>query len=458
MDEKWPLPDYMEGVKGNMQFKHQTLAIVTRWTEDTKIVYRPHAKAPGSKSHLRYEKYSKAKTVGEALRLSTYPADWCWDYERGFLKVIGGHVRDEPLNLAKVDESKVTAVDKAIHTWYKRELARKLGLPLAELQVFQGCEETLDDRASRLVAQKDAKEILEAADREGRIVTDEEMVRVLERWSFKKNNTRNNVMPKGRDWVFSDTLGMLRDRQGDIHLTAPTRRYPQVAELFARWLTDRLPEDVKDFKFTSMNVNCNYAARLHRDAGNFGPSFIRAFGQFTGGKLNYWPEDAGAPTSLEKSGLTNANKVQFNLDKELAMFNGNCGHSVDPFQGTRYSIVWFTLGCHDQISKEDREKLNKIGIPCPSPNQDPYTWLRAPLGARAAKKAVAKGKKSLPPFRSYTKAQIETRRTRKVSAKAAKEAASRRLKPEDAKSFYTAEARRLKREKKQEKEGKVKSQ
>eukprot|EP00971_Amphidinium_carterae_P153560 3044447-Amphidinium_carterae.1 len=56
----------------------------------------------GSKSHLRYESYSVAKTVGEALALHCYPADWCWDYERGFLKVVGGHIRDEPVDIGKV--------------------------------------------------------------------------------------------------------------------------------------------------------------------------------------------------------------------------------------------------------------------------------------------------------------------------------------------------------------------
>merc|ERR1719242_2952524 len=132
MDAKWPLPAYMNGEKGHMKFREETFAIVTCWTEDTKILYRPHAKAPGSKSHIRYEKYSQAKTVGEALRLCTYPADWCWDLERGFIKVVGGPVREEPLNLSNVEESKVTDVDKAIHGWYKRELSRKLGVPLSE--------------------------------------------------------------------------------------------------------------------------------------------------------------------------------------------------------------------------------------------------------------------------------------------------------------------------------------
>merc|ERR1719199_1765851 len=123
MDAKWPAPKYMESDpqgKAHNVYRDETYMQITRWTADTKIQYRPHAKAPGSKSHIRYEKYSRARTVGEALKLNTYPADWCWDYERGFIRVLGGHVRDEPLNIGKCKESEITGVDKAIHTWYKR--------------------------------------------------------------------------------------------------------------------------------------------------------------------------------------------------------------------------------------------------------------------------------------------------------------------------------------------------
>merc|ERR1719413_164106 len=117
MADKWPLPDYMGGVPGHTQYKDETYSLITRWTADTKIRYRPHAKAPGSKSHVRYEKYSKARTVKEALNLGSWPADWCWDYERGFIQVIGP-VRDEPLDISKVvDESTLTDVDWAIMRW-----------------------------------------------------------------------------------------------------------------------------------------------------------------------------------------------------------------------------------------------------------------------------------------------------------------------------------------------------
>jgi len=340
MDNKWPLPDYMQGQKGNMKFKDETFHIITRWMAETRIAYRPHAKSPGSKSHLRYERYSQAKTVGQALRLGSYPADWCWDFERGFIKVVGGQVREEPLDISKGEESKVTDVDKAINTWYQRELAKMLGLKVKEITETAGWGESTNMRALRLLAQRECSERLEAADREGRSIADEEVLLTLKRWPFHRNPWRKNVMQPGKTWVFSDTLGLLRDRAGDVHLTAPTRRYPQVAELLARWLMDRLPEETKNFKFTSMNVNCNYAAAMHRDNGNFGPSFIKAFGDFSGGNLHYWPEDSGG----ELKQLPQKERVSFDLKRQLALFNGNCAHEVTPFRGSRYSIVYSQSG------------------------------------------------------------------------------------------------------------------
>ncbi|CAE7389076.1 unnamed protein product, partial [Symbiodinium necroappetens] len=140
----WPKPDYMQekieakAVRdgGQGAYRDRTYEIVTRWTQHTKIEYRPHAKAPGSKSHIRYEKYSKAKTVGQALKLGSYPIDWCFDYEHGFIKVVGGNIRDEPIDKSMVDDdSQLTAVDKAIMNWYMRELAKRCGLRVADLRI-----------------------------------------------------------------------------------------------------------------------------------------------------------------------------------------------------------------------------------------------------------------------------------------------------------------------------------
>merc|ERR1719265_801046 len=165
------------------------------------------------------------------------------------------------------------------------------------------------------------------------------MTLVLKKWAFARNTTRVNVMQKDVTWVWSDTLGLIRDRMGDIHLTQATKQYPEVVRLFNKWLTDRLPEEARGFKFTSLNVNKDYAAKIHRDGNNFGPSMISAFGDFTGGQLNYYPEDDGKQQNLKH---LNTKEVQFNVQEGLVLFNGNCAHSVSSFTGNRFSVVWFT--------------------------------------------------------------------------------------------------------------------
>eukprot|EP00932_Pfiesteria_piscicida_P019773 SRR837773.66.p1 GENE.SRR837773.66~~SRR837773.66.p1 ORF type:complete len:362 (-),score=136.57 SRR837773.66:92-1060(-) len=316
----------------------------------------------------------------------------------------------------------------------------------SQLAASAGHGESVHIRAMRLLAQREATERLEAADREGRAITDEEVLETLKRWPFARNPYRKNVMQPGKTWVFSDSLGALRDRQGDIHLTAPTRRYPQVAELFGRWLKDRIPAETKDFTWTTINVNCNYAAALHRDNGNFGPSYIKAFGEFTGGELNYWPDDDGG--DLQK--LPKHDKVSLDLQKGLALFNGNCAHSVDKFEGSRYSLVFFTLGCHASIKIEDRERLKKLGFAVPAPTADPFKLLRVPKGY--AKKHGLSKKDNLPSYRFHESKSMKLVKTKPKSKAEVKKLSASRLQPENQRTFYTAEARQAERAKRQEEE------
>mmetsp|Transcript_23759 Transcript_23759/g.59960 ORF Transcript_23759/g.59960 Transcript_23759/m.59960 type:complete len:490 (+) Transcript_23759:65-1534(+) len=381
MKAKWPQPEYMAepGRGGHNTYRDETYEEITRWTATTKISYRPHAKAPGTKSHVRYEAYAKAKTVGQALEMGSWPADWCWDWERGFIKVVGGAKREEPLDISQVqDESKLTEVDMAIHRWYKRELAKKHGLNIDDLLVSKDGGESLIMRVHRLVAQRNAKARLEAASRADRPISEDEVYQTLTEWAFARNPNRVNVQPDGQDWVWSDTLGLVRDRLGDIHLTKPTKSYPEVTMLINKYLFDRLPAEARTFKWTSLNLNCNYAAKLHRDGNNFGPSMIKAFGEFSGGELNYWPEDDRATDKLER--LKQKDKVQLDLKGGLALFNGNSGHSVQDFEGSRYSIVYFTIGAYDKAPQEAKDGLGDLGFRLPASDEDPRALLRAPRG------------------------------------------------------------------------------
>ena len=96
-----------------------------------------------------------------------------------------------------------------------------------------------------------------------------------------------------------------------------------------------------------------YAARLHRDGNNAGPSLTRAFGDFTGGRLLYYPDDDGRH-ALEQ--LREQDAIPTRTKDGFLLFDGNRAHSVEPFCGERYSLVFFSIGSYDTGPRGDMPK------------------------------------------------------------------------------------------------------
>lgn len=84
-----------------------------------------------------------------------------------------------------------------------------------------------------------------------------------------------------------------------------------------------------DISWTSITVNQNYRCQPHRDKGNYGESFLVAFGSYTGGDLLIHEGDLSGSHSIYcKPFKTDFSKVL---------------HSVDHFTGDRYSLVFYKL-------------------------------------------------------------------------------------------------------------------
>jgi hypothetical protein len=384
MDAKWPQPKYMtddpQPDRSHTAYRDETYITITRWTAQTKIVYKPHAKAPGSKSHVRYEKYSRARTVEEALKLGSWPADWCWDYERGFIKVVGGRIREEPIDPSMVDTSELDDVDKILSAWFIREAARMLGMSLQQLRENSDSKDQLLLRMRRTVAEKKAKDILESCKMVPRSVSDSDVLDVLRSWGFKKNVTRLNVAPEGHSFVFSDTMGLVSDRTGHIIATKYTLAYPTVAKVLTQYVSDHAPKEVGTFPFTSININKNYAGRRHRDGNNVGPSLIKAFGSFTGGLLKYFPDD-NRSTAVEELDVADAKALD--VGKNLVLFDGKRGHQVENFKGERYSLVYFTCPRSQKANAATQSGLRKCGFNLPTVKaQTKALSLLAPPGSK----------------------------------------------------------------------------
>mmetsp|Transcript_79333 Transcript_79333/g.157157 ORF Transcript_79333/g.157157 Transcript_79333/m.157157 type:complete len:444 (-) Transcript_79333:397-1728(-) len=353
-----------------MGYDDETYKTVCCWTEDTRIKYVPNPKS--GKSKIRYAGYEKSKTVGESLKKGSFPLDLLFDYQTDLLSVVGGKVRHEPIDpsLAK------THTDKVLSKWYYRSHPQKLkALRDAETTVFANkslsTKMTLRNKAkamstaedlgvklddfsegmlsevdtARAAANEHAKHLLEQAEKQGKLITNNDMLSVLQKWKFLENAGRPNVNPAGRSWVYSDTFGLSKTRDGRFVATPCTRAYPMVMAVMNQWLQDQRPKDfAKLFPFTSISVNYAYSAKIHRDAGNCGPSMGAALGNFKGGQLRYWEDDDRTVARTEVAKLLEAPSKLVDVGKGPKLFDGRRAHAVEAFTGTRFSMVFFTAG------------------------------------------------------------------------------------------------------------------
>eukprot|EP00441_Pelagodinium_beii_P038199 CAMPEP_0197650138 /NCGR_PEP_ID=MMETSP1338-20131121/30762_1 /TAXON_ID=43686 ORGANISM="Pelagodinium beii, Strain RCC1491" /NCGR_SAMPLE_ID=MMETSP1338 /ASSEMBLY_ACC=CAM_ASM_000754 /LENGTH=552 /DNA_ID=CAMNT_0043224489 /DNA_START=55 /DNA_END=1713 /DNA_ORIENTATION=+ len=366
-------------------YQEATYLEVLCWTAGTRIKYGPNPKS--GKSFIRYDKYMKAKTVDDSLKLGSYPQDLFFDYEHGYITVLGGEKRSAPLD-PKDEEKSWSKVDKMLArmhrnwiTWKKTfELADQLGVDRRQLTSDKTTSETTEMRAKRLHATAMATMILEDVEKSKRKVTDRDVLAVLKLWGFRENTNRQNVMKEGQNFVFSDTLGLVAGYDGSVMVTQATSEYSAVTQIFGRWLKDHTPAELQKhgFGFSSINVNANYAAALHRDGNNEGPSMIKAFGEFEGGELNYWGDDDKTHGPVEKC-CKAGDKMSVDLGENLLLFDGNRGHSVNDFKGERYSLVFFCVGLYDRANKAVKAELERCGIQFPS--QTGMAAARSLLGA-----------------------------------------------------------------------------
>jgi len=372
-----------------LKFSLETFNTVRHFSAHTPICYGPNPKNKGSKSWFRYEKYRHAKTVGEALKLGTKIADLCWElqHKNYTLPRAAKTVRARGLSPKEVEriEARLASIsgprglavsmDSANaaeelakeEAWLKAKLeltqkiAKRLGVELesethTEL-TEEGVYESADTRNGRLVANHLAQEKLREKTKRGIKLSIEDVSEVLRVWGFAQNCNRLNVLPGGRKWVYSDTLGGIKRRMAGYGVTPATARYPAVPKLLNQWLADNRPAGLKtDFACTSINLNVNYAAKIHRDGNNIGPSAIRAVGDFKGGELYYWSKD-DRKTPLDKLQKSQAKK--FNIKRKTEIFDGCRAHCVGDFEGERISIVFFSCRGYPKVGAKNIAFLKK---------------------------------------------------------------------------------------------------
>ena len=188
------------------------------------------------------------------------------------------------------------------------------------------------------------------------------VLRSLQSLHFPSSQSRPNVQRAG-ERVRGICFGAVSARGHGIVPSAHTLQLPGVVEKLVRWAAAALPAS---FTYTSIQVNKDYAAALHLDANNDGPSYIVGLGDFRGGELwvhqqRYSDRPWEPPIGGECAVLPVAGGT-------WRSFDGNMPHCTLPFTGTRYTVIYFTQQSHHLISENDRERLRRLGFPMPAPD------------------------------------------------------------------------------------------
>ena len=150
----------------------------------------------------------------------------------------------------------------------------------------------------------------------------EKVFQLLQNTKFPKNRSRKNVSSVSTESFVLGDVNYRGQKSLGGRTRGPSRYNSKFPELFAE-VKKLMENHDPDFKYTTIQVNKNIQSKPHVDKNNIGLSYIIALGNFTGGEL-----------ILEGK--------HHNIKNNFLKFDGRLGHWVEPFSGTRYSLVFFT--------------------------------------------------------------------------------------------------------------------
>ena len=147
----------------------------------------------------------------------------------------------------------------------------------------------------------------------------EEIVKELERRPLYKNVERETA-GEGRSQAF----GIVNRRRVPPDYSRNCWVRPYLYKLILDFAAKYV-----DIPWNGIMLNQNYQAAKHRDKGNVGISYLVAFGDYTGGKLVVYEGDHKGTHDIQYKPI----KLDFSRNY----------HSVEAFEGNRYSLVFYTL-------------------------------------------------------------------------------------------------------------------
>ena len=159
------------------------------------------------------------------------------------------------------------------------------------------------------------------------------------------------MTPDGSNFVYSETVGIIRTRTQISMISVWTHRYPTVVQVINKWAKQQgWIED--NFCFSSLTINKNFLSKLHRDGNNNGLSMIVACGDYKGGCLKYFPMGDG---NMAIDLVDEKDSDKRNINCNPFYFDGTKAHGTEPFEGTGIHV--------SSIVQRKVNRFQKINIP-----------------------------------------------------------------------------------------------
>ena len=144
----------------------------------------------------------------------------------------------------------------------------------------------------------------------------------LENTKFPRCSSRRNVSDKPIDAFVLGSVNYRGQKSVGGKTKGPSRYNEKFPKLY-RLIKALIKEHNSSFPYTTIQVNKNVVSKPHVDKNNVGPSYVIALGDFEGGNLVIKGKE-------------------YNIKNKWKKFDGTQGHWITPFEGTRYSLVFFT--------------------------------------------------------------------------------------------------------------------
>jgi hypothetical protein len=156
-------------------------------------------------------------------------------------------------------------------------------------------------------------------------------------------------------------------------------------EEFLRVLTDMIKTSRPQHTFTTIAVNRNSPTWMVQDNGMRGPCLAICFGDFDGGEL-WIEESAPADDAVVEDVVWNGVKMKGRVESGKNRWVGFEAHKhrqVKPFQGTRISVVFYSIAGAERLRPNDLKQLQQLGFNLPMEN-----WQRQEEPAKASKQKL----------------------------------------------------------------------